>query len=230
MYRHAIILAGGRGTRLMPLTKDLPKPLVQVGGKPFLRWQLTYLRDQGVREATLLVAHMANKIIDYFKTHPIDDLSISYSIENEPLGTGGALKNALHQLPESFWLFNGDSFLPLDLRAMASFHALNRWEATIAAVSSDRVSVSGNLRVKEGKVLEYNREAEFAHVDGGVYLISKNLVREGPTGQADLGVFWQGGIQRGTIGAYMVNDRFFDIGTPERLKTFEQHLKNYFDV
>ena len=108
----AVILAGGLGTRLKPLTEKIPKPLVEVAGHPFLYWQLLDLHIAGIKNILLLTGYLGEQIEDYFtKLHAsiswIKEMNICYAKEPEPMGTGGALKFSLTKLPQRFFLLNG---------------------------------------------------------------------------------------------------------------------------
>jgi len=109
-----VILAGGKGTRLRPITYQVPKPMVPIHGKPFLQYQLELIKSLGINEVLLLVGYLGKQIEEYFGGGPKFGLNIEYSYENNPLGTGGALKNAEEKLAEKFLLLNGDTFLPMD--------------------------------------------------------------------------------------------------------------------
>src|SRR4051812_33410009 len=109
----AVILAGGLGTRLGTITKETPKPLVNIKGKPFLEWQLQFLADQGVKKFLLLTGYKGEMIENYFGNGKKWGFNISYSQEALPLGTGGALLQAVPKLADRFLLLFGDSFLPV---------------------------------------------------------------------------------------------------------------------
>lgn len=230
MIKQAVVLAGGKGTRLLPLTLNVPKPMVSISGQPFLYWQLRYLQEQGVEDVLLLVSHMADVIVSHFTSKPMPGLRIRFATEPSPMGTGGALKHSLAELPQEFWLLNGDSFLYIDLEGMYRQHRELDMDGTLAVASPEVVPVPANLNCSKNVVLEYKKEAGagFAQVDAGVYLLKRTLVASGPNGTFDLGALWPPVIARKKLGAFTVWDRFFDIGTPERLKTFEKHLKDYF--
>jgi len=230
MVKQAVILAGGKGTRLLPLTLNVPKPMVEVSGQPFLHWQLRYLQEQGVNDVLLLVSHMADIIIAHFKKNPMPGLNIRFSIEPSPMGTGGALKHSVKELPDQFWLLNGDSFLYIDLGSMFKQHRAMGMEGTLAVASPEVVPVPANLKCDKNIVMDYKKEAGagYTEVDAGVYLLSRAIVEAGPEGTFDIGALWPPVIARKKLGAFTVWDRFFDIGTLERLKTFEKHLKDYF--
>ena len=127
----AIILAGGRGTRLAPYTKILPKPLVPIGDMPILEVLIRQLRRSGVDEIILTVGHLANLLQAFFGDGQQYGVKISYSFENQPLGTAGPL--ALVPRPnESFFVLNGDVLTTLDLGRLLDFHRAAAAAATIA--------------------------------------------------------------------------------------------------
>lgn len=112
----AAILAGGFGKRLRPLTDEKPKPLIEVAGKPIISWQIEWLRYHGIRDLVILVGYKKNLVIDELGSGSRYGVKISYVVEEEPLGTGGALKNAesLLKKEEAFLLVNGDIITDLD--------------------------------------------------------------------------------------------------------------------
>lgn len=111
-----LILAGGRGTRLGELTKDTPKPMIEINGKPFLEYQINYLKQHKLTDIVLCVGYLHEQIIDYFGDGSKFGVKIQYSIEETPLGTGGAIKNAetLLEQDNEFVVINGDTFLELN--------------------------------------------------------------------------------------------------------------------
>lgn len=232
-FEQAVILAGGKGTRLLPLTLNIPKPMVQISGKPFLHWQLEYLKRQGIRKVLLLISHLGEQVITYFKHEKIPDLTIEYSEESSPLGTGGALRLAQNQLDSVFWLINGDSFLPMDLHSMENHFCRHDWFASVAALSDlSLVPVPGNLKIEDDLVVDYRKgagpQAGFRWVDAGIYLMYSHVVFNGPNGVFELERYWPPLMQKNKFGAFQIQQRFYDIGTPERLKIFEESIHDYF--
>jgi NDP-sugar pyrophosphorylase family protein len=226
-----VILAGGLGTRLRPITEKIPKPMVPVRNEPFLHWQLLDLKQQGYRRVLLLVAYLGEQIEAHFGDGRKWGLEIEYAYEPEPLGTGGALKNALPKLDEKFILLNGDSFLHAPLGAMEE--CLGTAEAVVSTYDN-RVAtpVIPNLKVREGLVIDYKkdagREQGFDRIDSGVYLLKRDLVARYPDERFMLADLWPPLIARGSMAAFAVDERFYDIGTIERLKEFEEKIGDYF--
>ena len=112
----AVILAGGKGRRLRPITEQIPKPMIEIKGKPFLQYQLEFIKDCITKDILLLVGYLGDKIEAYFKNGSGLGLNIQYSYEKAPLGTAGALRNANDKLEDEFLLLYGDSYLLLQTR------------------------------------------------------------------------------------------------------------------
>ena len=228
--RQVVILAGGLGTRLRPITETVPKPMVPVNGKPFLHWQLLDLKRQGYTDVLLLVAYLGEQVEKYFGEGSEFGMKIRYSFETEPLGTGGALKNALPLLAEEFFLVNGDSYLVLPLDEMGRGFDRTRFSASVSVYDNhDPVPVIPNLKVANGKVVAYEKDAGPARgydkIDSGVYLMRRRLVEEQRQDKFLLAEIWEPLINDGRLAAFEVPTRFYDIGTVDRLAEFEAYLK-----
>jgi len=229
----AVILAGGLGTRLRPLTEKCPKPLVEVGGKPYLSWQLKYLKKQGFKKILILTGYLGEMVEAEFGDGGDLGLQISYSHEPEPLGTGGALLLAYDQLEEEFILLFGDSFLPLDYGDFLSrFHTPIQGEDLVALMAvydnKDDTTVPENVSLdKNGIVVRYEKGAGrkngCEYVEAGVYAVHKEIFNGWSPGvcsfEADIS---KKAREQGRVGGYISSERFYDIGTPERLKLFEK--------
>lgn len=235
MIEQAIILAGGKGTRLWPLTQNTPKPLVLVSQKPFLVWQLLYLKNQGFRRALLLVSHFADQIIQYFEKHPIEGLEIEFSVEPEAMGTGGALTNAMALLEDSFFVLNGDSFAPIPYREMEEEFNKSKADICMAVTAADvNPEVPGNVRAQGSKLVEYRKDgganAGYSWIDAGVYVYKKSALDGVELGTYGIEKTWTQALQKQAVVVYPVSQRFFDIGTPDRLQFFEKNLPQFFNV
>lgn len=229
-----VILAGGLGTRLRPITETVPKPMVPVAGRPFLHWQLADLKLQGFTRVLLLVAYLGQQVQDHFGDGSSLRMHISYSHEPEPLGTGGALRHALPALDEEFILLNGDSFLRAPLAEMVRFYHSGPFDAAISVYDNrSPVPVIPNLKTDQSRVLEYIKDAGtergFTRIDSGIYIMKRRLLEARKSGEkfalADL---WPSLISSGRLGAFDVSERFYDIGTVDRLKEFEEKVRDYF--
>lgn len=225
------ILAGGLGTRLRPITEKVPKPMVPVAGEPFLHWQLLDLKSQGFSKVLLLVAYLGEQVERHFGDGRDLGLELSYCYEPEPLGTGGALKNALSHLEDEFILLNGDSFLRAPLAEMREAFRQGGFQAMVSTYDNrEPVPVIPNVKARDGRVVEYKKDAggDFKLIDSGIYVLRKELLASRPETKFMLADLWPPLIAEGALGAFAVAERFYDIGTVERLKEFEEKVRDYF--
>ena len=118
----AVIMAGGKGTRISAIAPEIPKPMIEIGGKPVLQHEIESLRDQGFFEIIITVSHMANKIIDYFGDGTKYGVHIEYFVEEQPLGNAGALFRMRDKLTEDFLLLNADAMFNIDFKRFVDYH------------------------------------------------------------------------------------------------------------
>lgn len=174
----AILLAGGLGTRLQSVVPDLPKPMAPIRGRPFLAILLDDLIRAGFTTAVLAVGYRHEVIRDFFGEH-YRSLSLIYSIEREPLGTGGAIALALKHIsaPHCF-VVNGDTFLELDYRAMLVSHLEENSTLTVAVLKVSDAGRYGALDIKGNRILGFIEKGRFGPtmINGGIYLISRDLL------------------------------------------------------
>ena len=179
MVTTAIILAGGLGTRLKKVVQDLPKPMALIRGRPFLEYQMDFWISQGVTKFILSVGYLNQKIINHFgdnyHTVPID-----YFVEDEPLGTGGALLLAAQDLKETFVVLNGDTFFEIDLNYLIAFHKKQQAELTLSLFKSNQLGrYMGVNLADDGKILSLQSEGNKLTLlaNGGVYLVNPSVLK-----------------------------------------------------
>lgn len=213
-----VILAGGFGLRLRPLTDQLPKPLLRVRGKPFLHHQVDLLKAFGMTEILLLVGYLGWKIKGYFGDGSGLGVHIDYAVEETPLGTGGALKKAAEKLPPDFLLLNGDTFLALDYpQFVESYRKRDRW-GLVVAFENPHQTMPNNLAVgPEGCITAYNKENRtgLTHVDAGVAVFSKRILELIPPGRVcslEEEVYPRL-IEREKLWAFPTRQPFYDMGS-----------------
>jgi len=173
---YALVLAGGKGERLRPLTEDRPKPMILLAGKPILEYHLTWLRDNGVSHALLLCGYRADVIQRYFGDGRAWGLSLDYSLEDEPLGRGGAFKLAFAQVPPSEELLIGTNGDVLCNQPLAPILRAHRASGAVATVMLTRlVSPYGIVRVaRDGRVLRFQEKPLLPHwINAGLYVLSR---------------------------------------------------------
>ena len=180
----AVILAGGKGTRLQPYTKDIPKPLVPVGGKMIIEFLLARLRTAGVRKVYIALGHLAHLIEAVLGDGERFGLEIVYSLEKEPLSTVGPLK-LIPDLPETFLVANGDILTDLDLDALYEDHLKSGAKLTVATHCRTETTDYGVLELNaEHRVTGfYEKPVNELMVSMGVYVFSKSVLEYVPYGQ-----------------------------------------------
>ncbi len=229
--RQAVILAGGLGTRLRPVTETIPKALMPVGKQFFLHYLLRMLVRSGVRDVLLLVGHLSEKLIEAVGDGARYGCRVAYSVEPELLGTGGAIKHAEAKVHDEFFVLNGDTYLPLDYGALQVRweERLNELDGLLVVYDNNEPVAPGNVRLGDGElVAEYRKDAqdEGGTVDAGVQVFKKTileLISAGRVVSLEQEVFSKL-IARRRLGAYTTSTRYHDIGTPERLAAFEQYI------
>jgi NDP-sugar pyrophosphorylase family protein len=228
----AVILAGGLGTRLLPLTEVIPKPMVQVGGVPYLRHQLQLLADQEIRDIVLLTGYLGEQIESYFGDGASLNLRISYSRELSPLGTGGALRQACGLFQDSFLLIYGDSYLPIRY-ADAMERLASSGAEGVVVVYDNRLadtSVKNNIELDDdGYVSRYEKDSpdRLSFVEAGVLAFRRSVVDwmpEAAVVSLEKEIFPKL-IEAKQLAALVTTERFYDIGTPDRLKAIEALLR-----
>ena len=173
----AVILAGGKGVRLAPVTQVIPKPLVPLNGRPILEIVLRQLRAQGFRHVTLAVGYMAELIQAYFGDGGKLGLHIDYSFEDRPLGTAGPLA-LIHGLDDTFLVMNADVLTDLDYRALMDYHKIHGGIATVSAYER-QVTIDLGVIVKDGgcRIREYVEKPSFTHlVSMGIYVFEPAIL------------------------------------------------------
>jgi NDP-sugar pyrophosphorylase family protein len=228
----AVILAGGLGTRLGSITQQVPKPMVPVAGKPYLEHQITLLAQQRIAEIVLLTGYLGEQIENYFGNGSRWGVSIRYSREAMPLGTGGALREARSLLASQFLLIYGDSYLPLDYGDVLQRLA----DAGVCGVmvvydnAFGDTSVHNNVAIRDAQVSRYDKTSannpELRYVEAGVLAFERRLVDRIPSqGVVSLEQeVFPLLIAESQMAAYVTTQRFYDIGTPDRLRAIEEFL------
>ena len=180
----AIILAGGRGKRLRPITDYVPKPLIPIKNIPIIEWQIKYLKKAGISEIIICSGYKSDMIENYLNNKKLG-IKITFSIENKPLGTGGAIKQAGKKIKEdSFLVINGDIITNIDLKKMF------KKENSIASIQLK--SKYGILQTDGSKIIKFDEKKEINNVwmNAGIYHLQKQILKELPkVGDIEKGVF-----------------------------------------
>ncbi len=232
------LLVGGLGKRLRSLVSDVPKPMAPVHGRPFLEYQLHLLSRHGFRRFVLCVGHMASKIIAHFGDGSKWGYAIQYSVEETPMGTGGALRCASQFIDAGtpFWVMNGDTYFDLDFRAVLAYHQRLRKEkgdlvGTLVLTHNPDKSRYGSVVVDEpsGRILNFAEKTQSlgsSLVSAGIYVLEPEVLRHIPDGRPvsiERQVF-PALASLNVLHGMPVQGLFVDIGTPETYIHLDQHL------
>ncbi len=215
----AIILAGGLGTRLRGVVRDVPKPMADVGGRPFLEYLLAELARRGATRFILSVGHLAEVVRDHFGDRHLG-LPVDYSVETEPLGTGGAIFRALELArDERVLVQNGDTLLLADPWELLEAHRRAGDDITLTLRRMDDASRYGLVEVRGDRVTGFaeKRPGASGWINAGVYALARRLLARRPAGarfsfEAD---FLPGAVDTFKVGARFADGYFIDIGVPE---------------
>jgi NDP-mannose synthase len=214
----AILLAGGRGTRLAPYTTVLPKPLMPVGDMPILEILIRQLGQKGISGVTIAVGHLASLIMAYFGDGAKFGVPIEYSIEEHPLGTAGPI-GLIAGLTETFLVMNGDLLTDLDFRQMVQFHQESRATATIGLFERDIQIDLGVIETDESHLVTNYIEKPSYHYRAsmGIYVFEPSVLRHIPAGQRfDLPDLIRALIEKKErVAGYVHTGYWLDIGRPD---------------
>ena len=221
----AIILVGGEGTRLHPLTHNMPKSMVPVLNQPFLEHIIAYLKEYGVENIILALSYYPEVIQDYFGDGSNLGTRLTYCVESSPLGTAGAVKNAEQYLDNTFIALNGDIFTDLDISDMLSFHRHKKAKATIALTWVDNPCAFGAVETDDdGRVRRFIEKPSPDQVttnwiNAGLYILEPEVLKHVPPGSHymfEKGLFPLLLELGEPVYGYHFSDYWLDMGTPEK--------------
>jgi NDP-sugar pyrophosphorylase family protein len=219
-----VILAGGLGTRMRPLTDAVPKTLLPVRGRPFAWYQLNWLERQGVTEVVYCIGHQGDQIRRYW-THQPAPVSLRWVDEGEQLrGTAGALRLALAEgvLDESFFVLYGDSYLPVDFAPIWSAFQSGRAPALMTVLRNEGRWDSSNVVYSDGLVTLYDKRSAMPgmhYIDYGLSAFRRAVIEQSTA--ADLSTLFHQLSVAGELAGYEVTERFYEIGSPQGLRDLE---------
>ncbi len=222
----AIILAGGRGTRLRSVVSDVPKPMASVAGRPFLELLLGHLATNGFTRVVLSTGFMAEKISDHFGSS-FQGIELEYSVEKEALGTGGAVAQASRLVTaDHFFVFNGDTYLDLDIDAVdVVWNKTNR--PVIVARAVNDTARYGRLETDQECVIRFAEKGKSGPglINAGCYVFNANQFADMEVGakfslETD---YLAPLVENSTVGAHVADGLFIDIGVPSDFER-AQHL------
>jgi D-glycero-alpha-D-manno-heptose 1-phosphate guanylyltransferase len=230
----AIILAGGKGTRLKGICEDLPKPMMPVCGKPFIEYLLNMLINAGIKHTILAVGYKHDIIESYFG-RAFKSMQLTYAVEESPLGTGGAVAGAmLRAESDDILVLNGDSYINVDIIDMFAYHVSKRGDITIALKYLHDCSRFGSVSVSDGQIVSFREKCEgnAGYINGGAYIVNQRISADVPFGrpssfETDL---LEKKISCRLLLPFISNGYFIDIGTPDDYRRAQQEFSDMIGV
>ncbi|MBF0288340.1 MAG: NTP transferase domain-containing protein [SAR324 cluster bacterium] len=237
MNTSVAILAGGLATRLRPLTKNLPKSMIEIHGKPFFEYQLALLKKQGLTNIVACVGYQGKQIEKYFGNGSRFGVNLQYSYDGKTLlGTGGSLRHAFPLLSEVFLVIYGDSYLDIEYAPVIQGF-LKKYQglpdsplALMTVYKNDNQLEQSNVCFHEGNIIQYEKQnptLEMKHIDWGLNIFSKQAFAESsfPT-RFDLTDLYQQLIPAKKVMGHEVFQRYYEIGSHQGLEEFKELMQD----
>ena len=224
------ILAGGLAKRLRPITENIPKALVDVAGKPFVMHQLQYLKKQKVTNVVLCLGYLGEQVASLIGNGSSFGLNVCYSWDGPTLlGTGGSLKKALPLLGEHFFVYYGDSYLPINFQTVAYDFLICKKPALMTVFKNDDKWDKSNVFFQNKIIIEYNKlthRREMLYIDYGLSILSASVLLDQPDKiPLDLSeIFHKLSIQ-GLLAGHEVYERFYEVGSHKGLEETIEYFK-----
>ena len=223
----AVILVGGEGTRLRPLTDNMVKAMMPILNKPFIQYVLEHLKHHQIDTIILAMGYKPDTIKQYFDTQSIPGINLIYSVEEEPLGTAGAIKNAQEYIDkdETFFVLNGDIFTDMNFTDILSFHRMKQAKATIALTPVDDPThfgvVESDTQHKVKRFIEKpdSQAVTTNLINAGIYILEAEVLNRVPPGKWSMferDIFPQLAAEGEPVYGYIENSYWIDMGTPDK--------------
>lgn len=231
MIKEALILAGGKGTRLQSIVNDVPKPMADINGLPFLTYLFEYLINNKIKKVILSVCYKYDTIIKYYG-NKYKNLELIYAIEENQLGTGGGIINSLKFTSKKYlYLLNGDTYFNVNLNKMFNFHLKTKADFSIAIKPLKNITRYGTVEITSDRITSFNEKQnkDFGLINGGIYIIDRTKLESIQfvnkfSFETD---FLEKYCSIFTINGFISDSYFIDIGIPEDYQIAKNKLKNF---
>lgn len=226
-----IILAGGMATRLYPVTRNVPKAMIHICGRPFIDHQLRLLQEKGISEVILCIGNLGSNIEEFVGDGARWGLSVRYSYDGTTLlGTGGAVKKAAGLLDGAFFIMYGDSYLDIDYQSVA-MHFLSSGFPVLMTVFRNRNSMDvSNILMINGRIAKYSKtecDPSMEYIDYGLIAMRKEILDGYPSGTPfDLSGVLSEAVAKEAVIPFEVKQRFFEIGSFQGILETEDYIRN----
>lgn len=232
MINEICVIAGGKATRLYPLTYDIPKSLIDIDGKPFIYRQYEIFKRNNIKKVVLCLGVHGEKIEEYIKSEKYFnnfDNYFSYDYP-EPLGTGGCILNAFKYLSDNFFVIYGDSYLNVNFESVSNFFEMNNKLGLMTVFKNSDLYDSSNIIFEDGNIIEYNKNQKsprMKYIDYGLGILNKKAFEPFELKKKfDLTEVYQYLIKINQLLGYEVEERFYEIGSKNGLEELISYFKN----
>ncbi|MCW1295558.1 MAG: sugar phosphate nucleotidyltransferase [Candidatus Parvarchaeota archaeon] len=224
----ALILAGGSGTRLRPLTYEIPKPMMPVNGRPILEHIMEQLKKAEFIDIIISIGYLGSKIKEYFGDGSKFGVRIRYSEETTPMGTGGAIKKNQNIFHDDFIVLNGDNLFDFDLNKIYEFHKKEKAMATIALVPQDDVSQFGVVEMEGNKIVKFiekPKTEQVSHlVNAGIYVINPAFLSFIPQGESNISKIFEQVAEKKIIDGFIYAGKWLPC---DSMDLYDKAIKNW---
>ncbi|HLD00816.1 MAG TPA: nucleotidyltransferase family protein [Candidatus Nanoarchaeia archaeon] len=230
MIDTAIILAGGLGTRLRPLTYNIPKPLLPIKGQPIVEHAIKNMAQQGIKKIILSIGYKSETIQEYFGDGKKWGVHISYSLESNPLGTGGAIKKALGNLNQPVFVVWGDNLMDINYRELNSIHQKYKKLVTMVLTEREDVENFGVAKLEGERIISFvekpkREDAPSNLINAGAIVLEPQGVKKIPQEQFSIEYDYYEKLKPGEIIAFIHKGQWFPTDTLEKYKHAEDNFK-----
>ena len=216
----AVVMAGGKGMRLQPLTENIPKPMIKVAGRPILERIILHLVSYGIHRIFISVNHLAYLIEDYFGNGSRYGAGIEYLRESEPLGTGGAISLLPEIPPQALLVLNGDLIIDTNFPEMIGFHEQNDFYATMGVYSYFHTVPFGCVEIQDNRLTSLEEKPVLEKtVNAGIYVLSPRAVAAIPKNTCfPMTLLFEEALKKNLVcGTFPIEKEWMDIGSPRQL-------------
>lgn len=230
MMNQLVLLAGGKATRLRPVTQTIPKSMLEVAGKPFIAHQLELVRKNAIEKVLVCASFLGEQIKNYLGDGSRFGMSVEYSFDgDELLGTGGAIKKAMNMLDEQFYVMYGDSYLNTDFELINEYFFAQSKPALMTVYLNEGKWDNSNVLFEKGNLLKYdkvNRTSDMKHIDYGLGILPKQAFEEYNNKTVfDLSEVYGKLLKKDLLAGYEVKERFYEIGSFTGLEETDKFLR-----
>ena len=224
-----VILAGGLATRIRPITEQIPKALVEVGGEPFIAHQLRLISARGIKNVIISAWYLGEMIQEYLGNGSEFGLQVQYVFDGKKaLGTAGAIRNTLNLLESPFFVLNGDTYFPCDYAAIQAFYDAHSHAGLMTVNYNQMDWHESNVELRDGIIIRHqkqNQDPLMKHVDAGLALFDPQVFMHIPDGQyADMMDVFQKLLAEDNLIGYEEKQRFYEMGSFSGLKELDALL------